>query len=665
MPITGLIPIIGPQSPSAGSGLIVLTSQSRESAAANCAALGEQLWRPEWNTASIQPSLDYLTYENKYHAGQQYWISPNSADYRAIDRHGYIKIVSPHLHLPALCTQSAPFSNSTYQDTSRQWQVTVHSNNEYLTGYVIWIGILWACSYIRRFRDRRTFQFLGIRYAPKPERFAHSIAYTGTNNQASATSYGSECVQSGNVGAEDCLFLNIWTPFLPAHPRAPFRHLKPVMFWIHGGAFTSGTGNDPTVNGANIASRGDVVLVTINYRLGSEGFLALNDGVTRGNYGFADQLNALHWVRTNIQDFGGDPDRITVFGQSAGAASVRAMLASPKAKGMFKGAILQSNLGGGGYGTTYSQYLTIEQEVMRVGNSILANTNCSTSRSQVDCLRAIPANTLANLAPVARYLVIDGTYLISDGLAFNNTEALSDVHLLSGFMRDDGAAMITIIDTDNLTISLNDNGFPASLVESSGLFPVPVSQNGTLDVFNVSSRVATDTIFRCIDQASMYAAMKFKTFAPNVYLYEFNRSYQTPGWDPNAPLCDAPITASHPYGDPNQEYFKCHSGDLYFVFGNILSMGYHLRDENDLLFSQFVLDSWASFARTWNPNPDPAFLIARKYLNTLTEVEARGGWPPVSRDKLMLRELQWPSRNIPFRDVKQCAALGWPLDYFI
>lgn len=436
------------------------------------------------------------------------------------------------------------------------------------------------------------------------------------------------------------------------------------MFWIHGGAFTSGTGNDPTTDGANIVSRGDVVLVNINYRLGSLGFLALNDGVTRGNYGFADQLNALRWVRKNIQEFGGDPDRITVFGQSAGAGSVRAMLASPMAKGMFKGAIPQSNLGGGGYGTTYSKYLTIEEEMTMVGNSILADTNCSTAHSQVDCLRALPANTFANLANVARYLVVDGTYLKSDGLSFH-TRTLSDVHYLSGLMRDDGAAMITIVDTTNLTTSLNEDGFPASLIESSGLFPLQHSQNGTLDVFNVSARVATDTIFRCIDQASVYAAIHFRKFAPDVYFYEFNRSYQPPGWSPNAPLCEAPITASHPYGDPNQEYFKCHSGELYFVFGNILSMGYHLRDENDLPFSQFVLDSWASFARTWNPNPDGGFLKARKYLNTLKEIEATGPWPPVHGNKMELRELQWPTKNIPFRDREQCTALRWPIDYFV
>jgi carboxylesterase type B len=437
------------------------------------------------------------------------------------------------------------------------------------------------------------------------------------------------------------------------------------MFWIHGGAFTSGTGNDPTMDGANIVSRGDVVLVTINYRLGSFGFLALDDGVTKGNYGFADQINALDWVRRNIQDFGGDPNRITVFGQSAGAGSVRAMLASPEAEGKFKGAIPQSNLGGGGYGTTYSQYLTIDEEVAVVANAILADTNCTTARSKVDCLRAIPANTLANLPDVARYLVVDGTYLTSDGLAFNGTRALSDIHFLSGFMRDDGAAIISIVDTDNLTISLTDDGFPASLIESSGLFPLPDGLNETLNVFNVSARVGTDTIFRCIDQASIYASLTFSTFAPDVYMYEFNRSYQTPGYDPNPPLCDAPITPSHPYGDPNLEYFKCHSGELYFVFGNILRMGYHLRDENDIPFSQFAVDSWSSFARTWNPNPDPGYLKARSYSNTLKEIEAAGPWLPVNKNNLMLRELEWPSKSIPFRDVQQCALLGWPLDYFV
>lgn len=133
-PYADIISVKGPQSPFADSGLILLTSRSHGSADAGCAALGEQLWGPELNTASIQPNLDYLAYENKYPRNQQYWIAPDKAGPRAIDGSGQISGVKPYLNLPALCTQSAPFSNSTFQDTSPKWQVAVHSNNEYITG---------------------------------------------------------------------------------------------------------------------------------------------------------------------------------------------------------------------------------------------------------------------------------------------------------------------------------------------------------------------------------------------------------------------------------------------------------------------------------------------------------------------------------------------------
>lgn len=129
----------GPQSPSANSGVILLTPRSEDSAASVCAALGEQLWSPESSTAGIQTSLDYLTFQKKFTKDQQYWIAPTTSDAQAIDGRGQISSTatfSKHIELPALCTQSAPFSNQSYQDTSSKWQVTVHSNNEYITGYV-------------------------------------------------------------------------------------------------------------------------------------------------------------------------------------------------------------------------------------------------------------------------------------------------------------------------------------------------------------------------------------------------------------------------------------------------------------------------------------------------------------------------------------------------
>lgn len=298
------------------------------------------------------------------------------------------------------------------------------------------------------------------------------------------------------------------------------------MFWIHGGALTSGTANDPIFDGGNIASRGDVVMVAMNYRLSTLGFLALDDGVTRGNCGFADQINALDWVRNNIED------RITIFGQSAGAASVRAMLASPKSISKFTGAIPQSNLGGGGYGTTYSSWLSTA-DVMKIAvNSILNTTNCITAVSQLNCLQHVPAASLVT-GNVARYLVVDGTYLASSSLILNGTGAnLSNIHLMQGLMRDDGSAIISYVQTNNLTKSLDKTGFDYPLVASySNLFPQPRSINTSLDVFNVTSRVATDSIFRCADQATAYSSVLNNVFAPGQYFYEFNRSYQMTGWE--------------------------------------------------------------------------------------------------------------------------------------
>jgi len=138
----------------------------------------------------------------------------------------------------------------------------------------------------------------------------------------------------------DCLYLNIWTPGLDGAKR-------PIMVWIHGGFFTTGAGSWLRYNGRSLSTRGDVVVVTINYRLGALGFLNLNE-VTKGkipatgNEGLLDQVLALEWVRDNISRFGGNPDNVTIFGESAGAMSVGVLLAMPKARGLFHRAILQS-----------------------------------------------------------------------------------------------------------------------------------------------------------------------------------------------------------------------------------------------------------------------------------------------------------------------------------
>ena len=255
------------------------------------------------------------------------------------------------------------------------------------------------------YRDQLSFRFEGIPYADPPARFTYPTPWTG-GRTLNATAFGSECVQAGvSSGSEDCLFLNIWTPYIPEDSSTALTsNLKPVFFWIHGGAFTSGTGSDPTFAGGNMASRGDVVVVTINYRLSTLGFLALEDGVTNGNFGLADQIAALDWVREYITAFGGDPNRITIFGQSAGAGSVRALLGSPQAIGKFAAAIPMSNLAGSDYATTYSLYYTIPEEVTTVVEPILKEIGCNAtdSASALACLKAYDAYELVSLTNVAR-----------------------------------------------------------------------------------------------------------------------------------------------------------------------------------------------------------------------------------------------------------------------
>jgi para-nitrobenzyl esterase len=140
--------------------------------------------------------------------------------------------------------------------------------------------------------------------------------------------------------SEDCLYLNVWTPGLDdAH--------RPVLFWIHGGGFTGGSGSSPVYKGSRLSARGNVVVVTTNYRLGPLGFLNLNEITAgkipaTGNEGLLDQVVALEWVRSNITSFGGDPGNVTIFGESAGGMSVGCLLAVPQAKGLFRRAILQS-----------------------------------------------------------------------------------------------------------------------------------------------------------------------------------------------------------------------------------------------------------------------------------------------------------------------------------
>jgi para-nitrobenzyl esterase len=211
---------------------------------------------------------------------------------------------------------------------------------------------------IRGSHENGLYVFKGVPYAAPPTgdlRWLPPQSHTGWNGVRPALDFGAIAPQNESKMAfirefetvepqnEDCLYLNIWTPEIDDNRR-------PVMVWIHGGAFCMGSGTQLNYRRGILASRGDIVLVTLNYRLGLLGFLRLNEITgskipSTGNEGLLDQIAALEWVRDNISAFGGDPRNVTVFGESAGAMSIGCLMAMPGAQGLFHKAILESAVG--------------------------------------------------------------------------------------------------------------------------------------------------------------------------------------------------------------------------------------------------------------------------------------------------------------------------------
>jgi para-nitrobenzyl esterase len=284
--------------------------------------------------------------------------------------------------------------------------------------------------------------FKGIPFAEPPTgdlRWRPPVPAKSWSGVRSGDKFGASCVQrtrdsflpwtgeflTHNRVSEDCLYLNVWTHKLSSTAALP------VIVFIHGGGFSEGAGDIAMYDGENLAAAG-VVVVTINYRLGVLGFLAYpgltaeSEHHSSGNYGLLDQIAALAWVRDNIRGFGGDPHRVTIWGQSAGAFSVEALIASPLAKGLFQRAMADSGIGKAGI--PMADLKAAEEK----GKTLAAEHHAATLAE----LRAIPADQL--LQGFGFSPDIDGWVLPDSPAALNEKGADNDVPVITGYQANDG-----------------------------------------------------------------------------------------------------------------------------------------------------------------------------------------------------------------------------------
>ena len=385
---------------------------------------------------------------------------------------------------------------------------------------------------------------------------------------------------------EDCLYLNIRTPVLDKEAKLP------VMFWIHGGAHTDGSGSDIIYNSNAMVHQG-VVVVTINYRLGLIGYFAHPElsgesekGVS-GNYGTLDQIAALRWVKDNIMAFGGDPDNVTIFGESAGGESVAHMMSSPLARGLFHKAIMQSPATGGQM--IYLKQPFLAHKPLEEAGKAFATRLVGPGDNQLKEMRLIPAKALYRTLRQERdlntyYPVIDGYVLEKSSFEtfFDGEQAI--VPLLLGSNSDEGSLLYPISkkplpEFGNRVIELGK--MPDLLREEFGedadalFYLYPGLEKGKEEA---ESSLFGDSVFG--SKVRFYAGQASRS-GQQVYLYFFTRTPPS----------------------PKQTAGAFHGADIAFVHGRSLPI--FPQNEKDLALSKIMIDYWIQFAKAGNPNVSP------------------------------------------------------------
>ncbi|XP_072027674.1 acetylcholinesterase-like [Amphiura filiformis] len=488
--------------------------------------------------------------------------------------------------------------------------------------------------------------YLGIPYAEPPVgplRFQPPVPME-LKGEFNAKEYGKICPQpmmpevfpflKAEQVDEDCLILNVHVPVSKPSNAA-------VMVHIHGGGYMIGAGTMEDFDFYPMSALGEVIIVSFNYRLGTLGFLSTADEVLPGNLGMFDQVEALKWVQKNIAVFGGDPDRVTIFGISAGGSSSSLHTLSPLSKGLFARAIMQS----GNAAAPWAQQddaENIRKGAFSLGKAVGCNDmNEENTKQLVDCLMDATADELVQ---AYQTVLAGGTFFspVFDGKFFTERSkdliqkrsfAVGNMDVLVGHTKDEGMMYIFtlypgVIEKPHVNATFFDVALSMSGVKLEPIqraatelvyFDDHVISDPDPDYFDATVKLLSDYGFRCPTDTYLRAASE--AGLGSVYAYEFN-------YHPSKSMFNAPWSGA------------CHGDDETFMGAHFMPNDFILTDvEVDMTLKLIMY--WSNFAKTGNPN------IGNENEEASTPAAKLLEWPRYTVESRMFKELSPSMRNIP------------------
>ncbi|HEX4065900.1 MAG TPA: carboxylesterase/lipase family protein [Acidobacteriaceae bacterium] len=496
--------------------------------------------------------------------------------------------------------------------------------------------------------DGQVRAFLGIPYAAPPVgplRWKPPEAAWKWTGVREATAFGARCVQPDiypdmhfrDPGpSEDCLTLNVWTAAKDKKAKLP------VMVWIYGGGFSAGATSEARQDGAHLATKG-VIVVSMNYRLGIFGFLALpgladeSGQHAAGNYGLMDQTAALRWVQKNIAAFGGDPDNVTVFGESAGSFSVSAQMASPLAQGLFRHAIGES--GGafpGQHGPAFKPLEETEKEAGAFATTAFGTSDVAKLRTMTadDLTEKVQAAARTHPGRLPFWPDVDGYFLPEPVTQIYAEGKQAHVPLLGGWNRDEPSAMVARFPQPATTESFTATAqktFADQAPQFLQLYPATTAAEAIRSTIDF----AGDT-FIAFGTWEWLEAQAGTGMEP-VYRYHFERP--------------SPADKYHPAGSG-----AFHSDEIEYVFGTLDSRPNAVWQPEDRKLSDLIETYWTNFAKTGNPNGS-ARGAATPELPNWPQYNAEDGWELMHldvdshagtaehRDRYLFLQKEWVKGN--------------------